>query len=63
MKLLERLPRESGGDYALRTIKENIINLELPPGSQISENELAAEMGETVDERRSPLQKLRDIFE
>ena len=45
MKLLERLPRESGGDYALRTIKENIINLELPPGSQISENELAAEMG------------------
>ena len=45
MKLLERLPRESGGDYALRTIKENIISLELPPGSQISENELAAEMG------------------
>ncbi len=45
MRLLERLPRESGGEYALRTIKENIINLELPPGSQISENELAAEMG------------------
>ncbi len=45
MKLLERLPRESGGDYALRTIKANIISLELPPGSQISENELAAEMG------------------
>ena len=45
MKLLERLPRESGGEYALRTIKENIISLELPPGSQISENELAAEMG------------------
>ena len=45
MKLLERLPRESGGEYALRTIKENIISLELAPGSQISENELAAEMG------------------
>lgn len=45
MKLLERLPRESGRDYALRNIKENIINLELAPGSQISENELAAEMG------------------
>ena len=45
MKLLERLPRESGGEYALRTIKENIINLELAPGSQISENELATEMG------------------
>jgi len=45
MKLLERLPRESGGEYALRTIKENIISLDLAPGSQISENELAAEMG------------------
>jgi len=45
MKLLERLPRETGRDYALRTIKENIINLDLAPGSQISENELAAEMG------------------
>ena len=45
MKPLERLPRETGRDYALRNIKENIINLELAPGSQISENELAAEMG------------------
>lgn len=45
MKLSERLPRESGRDYALRNIKENIVNLELAPGSQISENELAAEMG------------------
>ena len=45
MKLLERLPRESGGEYALRTIKENIISLDLAPGSQISENELATEMG------------------
>ena len=45
MKLSERLPRESGRDYALRNIKENIVSLELAPGSQISENELAAEMG------------------
>lgn len=45
MKLSERLPRESGRDYALRNIKENIVNLDLAPGSQISENELAAEMG------------------
>ena len=45
MKLLERLPRENSGEYALRTIKENIISLELAPGSQISESELAAEMG------------------
>ena len=45
MKVLERLPRETGRDYALRNIKENIINLDLAPGSQVSENELAAEMG------------------
>ncbi len=45
MHLPERQSRESGRDYALRTVKENIITLELAPGSQISENELAAEMG------------------
>lgn len=45
MKLSERLPRESGRDYALRNIKDNIVSLDLAPGSQISENELAAEMG------------------
>lgn len=45
MQLLERLPRETGRDFALRTIKENIVSLDLAPGSQISENELAAEMG------------------
>ena len=45
MYILERLPRETGRDYALRTIKENIISLDLAPGSQISENELAAGMG------------------
>jgi len=45
MRLPERLPRETGRDYAFRTIRDNIIRLELAPGSQISENELAAEMG------------------
>ena len=45
MRLPERLPRETGRDYALRTIKDNIIRLELAPGSQGSENELAVEMG------------------
>jgi len=45
MRLPERLPRETGRDYALRTIKDNIIRLELAPGSQVSENELAVEMG------------------
>lgn len=45
MRLLQRLPRESGRDYALRVIKDNIIRLDLAPGSFISENELATELG------------------
>lgn len=45
MEIADRQPRESGRDYALRVIKENIINLELAPESQISEAELAAELG------------------
>ena len=45
MRLTERLPRESGREYALRTIRENIVGLELVPGGMVSENELAAEMG------------------
>lgn len=45
MHLLERLPQETDRSYALRTIKENIINLDLAPGSQISEKEIALQMG------------------
>ena len=45
MQLSQRQTRESGRDYALRTIKENIVSLDLAPGSPISENELAAELG------------------
>lgn len=45
MKVSERLPRETGRDYALRVIKDNIIHLNLAPGSQVSENELSAELG------------------
>lgn len=45
MHLLERLPQETDRSYALRTIKENIIDLSLAPGSQISESEICAQMG------------------
>lgn len=45
MRITERLPRETGRDYALRILKNNIISLELAPGSMVSENELSAEMG------------------
>ena len=44
MKISDRIHGETGRDYALRTLKDNIINLELPPGSMVSENELAAEL-------------------
>ena len=45
MIVLEKRERETSRDYALRVIRENIIRLELAPGSQISENELAAQLG------------------
>lgn len=45
MYLTPRETRETGRDYALRTIKDNIIRLDLEPGSMLSENELASEMG------------------
>lgn len=45
MRVLERLPRETGRDFALRTLKYNIVSLSLAPGSQISENEIASELG------------------
>ena len=45
MHITERLPRETGRDYALRILKDNIVRLELEPGSMVSENELASELG------------------
>ena len=44
MRITERDPRETGRDYALRTLKDNIIHLELAPGEKVSENELAVQM-------------------
>lgn len=44
MYIAERLNGESGRDYAMRVLKDNIIRLELEPGSIISDRELAAGM-------------------
>lgn len=41
MKIIEKLDRESNRDFALRAIRENIVNLELKPGSMVSEQEIA----------------------
>lgn len=45
MIVKKRYGRETGQKYALRVLKENIVMLELEPGSRISENELASEIG------------------
>lgn len=44
MRITERHARETGRDYALRILKDNIIHLELAPGERVSENELAVQM-------------------
>ena len=44
MKNLEKLGKESNREYALRVIRENIVNLELAPGSMISEQDIANEL-------------------
>ncbi len=44
MKNIENLPKESNRDYAFRVIRENIIKLELKPGTMISEQDLAYEL-------------------
>ena len=62
MKLLQALPRETAKNYALRVLKENIVDLELAPGSQISENELSAALGISrtpVREALSDLEKVK----
>lgn len=45
MIIQPRLDRETTSDYAYRTIKENIISLELLPGASISEVEIASQLG------------------
>ena len=39
MKNLERLQGETARDYAFRVLKDNIVSLELKPGTLVSENE------------------------
>ena len=61
MHIPEQLPRETARDYALRTLKENIISLELAPGAAISENELADAMGISRTPVREALQELAKV--
>ena len=44
MIVSEPFPKESRKEYALRVLRENIINWELKPGSFVSEQKLAEEL-------------------
>lgn len=44
MKNIDKLSKESNRDYAFRVIKDNIIKLELKPGTMLSEQDLADEL-------------------
>ena len=45
MRILEKKKGETARDYAFRVIKENIVSLEFVPGTFVSENEMALELG------------------
>ena len=45
MEIYSKETKESARDYALRVLKGNIISLDLKPGTPISENDLAAQLG------------------
>lgn len=45
MRIDERHYAETARDYARRVLKNNIVSMDLAPGSMVSENELAAQLG------------------
>lgn len=61
MRILPRKERENNRDYALRNLRENIIHLELPPGSRISENDLSAQLGLSRTPVREALMELARV--
>ncbi|NLG04727.1 MAG: GntR family transcriptional regulator [Clostridia bacterium] len=58
MKTLEKMPGETARDYAIREIRENIISLDLEPGTGISENEIAGALGLSRTPVREAIQEL-----
>ena len=61
MTISPRDLRETGRDYAMRVLKENILRLELEPGSKVSENELAAQLGLSRTPVREALMALAKV--
>lgn len=61
MVLTEKLPKETGREFALRTLKENIIHLKLEPGARVSESELSSQMGLSRTPVREALLELSKV--
>ncbi len=45
MKVTAKTANETNREYALRVIRDNIISLDIRPGSLIGEQEIAKELG------------------
>ena len=45
MHVTERVAGETAREYAFRVLRDNIVSIDLEPGSAVSENELAAALG------------------
>ena len=58
MKNTEKFDKESNREYALRVIRDNIINLQLQPGSLISEQDIADELNLSRTPVHEALQEL-----
>lgn len=58
MKNKEKLNGETNRDFALRVIRENIVNLELKPGLMISEQDIADELNLSRTPVHEALQEL-----
>ncbi|MCC8060077.1 MAG: GntR family transcriptional regulator [Clostridiales bacterium] len=58
MEVTKRQTSENGRDYALRVLRENIIDLTLKPGSMVNEKELALKLGISRTPVREALQEL-----
>lgn len=58
MKKVVKYPTETAREYALRAITENIVSLDLAPGTAISENEIGGFLGVSRTPVRESIQEL-----
>lgn len=58
MRSVEKLQNETAREYAFRAITENIISLDLAPGTAVSENEISGFLGVSRTPVRESIQEL-----